>query len=112
MSEIRHRGYAINDHRAKRLRVIIDLAVAVQALIFIGLFFYIAKHANPKGDGMEFVVTMPATFILVISVVPVLSFRREPRRLPLGVLIACVGVILNIAFFLEIVREFADIAAP
>jgi uncharacterized membrane protein YjjB (DUF3815 family) len=54
---------------------------------------------------------MPASLILVIGVAPALAFRREGRLLPVGVLLACVGVVLNIALFLEIVREFAETAA-
>jgi len=43
-----------------------------------GLFVTIARHANPKGDGMEFAATMPATLILLLTIAPALSLRREP----------------------------------
>ena len=109
MSEVRNA--AVSDHGAKRLRLMMNAAATAQALLFVGLFVTIARHANPKSDGMEFVATMPATLILLMTIAPALSFRREPRRFLAGVVIALLGVILNIAFFLEIVREFAEAAA-
>lgn len=111
MSEIKQPGHTISEQRAKPLRVAIYICVALQVLLWLGLFFYIAQHSNPKGDGMEWVAIMPASLILVIGVAPALAFRREGRLLPVGVLLACVGVVLNIALFLEIVREFAETAA-
>ena len=97
-----------NEARAKRLRVAIYIAVALQVLIWLGLFVYIARHANPKGDGMEWVALMPESVILGIA--PPLAFSREGRMQPVGLIIAGIGIILNIALFFEISREFAGAA--
>ena len=42
-------------------------AVAIQVLLWFGVFFYTAEHTNPKGDGMEWVGIMPASFVLAIG---------------------------------------------
>jgi hypothetical protein len=55
MSEIKQPGHTIGESRARRLRAAIYVCVAVQVLLWLGLFLYIAQHANPKGDGMEWV---------------------------------------------------------
>lgn len=89
---------------AARLRVVIDFATAAQVALWIGLIAYIARHTNPRGDGMEWVAVAPATILLFLGVAPARGFRGRRRPLP-GVLIACLGVILGIAYFAEIVRE-------
>jgi hypothetical protein len=89
---------------ASRLRFAIDLATAAQVALWIGLIAYIARHANQRGDGMEWVAIMPATIILFLGVALARIFRR-PERLPLGVVIACLGLAVSIAYFAEIVRE-------
>jgi hypothetical protein len=98
-----------HDTRARRLRGAIYVAVAVQILLYLYLYIYIFQHSNPRGDGMEWVAVMPATFVLALGVGPALGLRNR-RWLALGVLLAIVGVLLNIAFFLEIAREFAESA--
>ena len=55
---------------ASRLRVVIDLATAAQLLLWVCLIAYIAWHANPRGDGMEWVAVAPATLILALGAGP------------------------------------------
>jgi hypothetical protein len=86
-------------------REAIQVAVAIQVLLWFGVFFYTAEHTNPEGDGMEWVGIMPASFVLAIGTLPGLRLRNSARLLPLGVLLACIGVVLSIAFFFEIIRE-------
>ena len=89
---------------AARLRVVINLAVAAQVVLWVGLIAYIAGHANPRGDGMEWVAVAPATILLFLGVAPALTFRGRRRQLP-GVVIACLGVVLGVVYFAEIARE-------
>ncbi len=100
-----------DDGLALRLRFVIDAATVVQAALYIGLIAYIAYHTNPRGDGMEWVAIAPATIILFLGVAPARGFRRRSRPLP-GVLIACLGVIVGIAYFAEIVREMNMVWVP
>ena len=110
MIESEHPTYAPDRDRAKRLRVAIYIALALQVLIWLGLFVYIARHANPKGDGMEWVALMPESVILILGIALPLAFSREGRMQPVGLIIAGIGTMLSIAFFFEIVREFAGAA--
>ncbi len=105
MSEVSGQDRGKTDGRGKLLRAMLYAAIAAQVLIYLYLYVYIGQHANPKGDGMEWVAVMPASFVLGIGIVPALLLLQWKRWLPIAVLAACAGVALNIAFFLEIVRE-------
>ena len=89
---------------ASRLRVVINLAIAAQVVLWVGLVAYIAGHTNPRGDGMEWVAVAPATILLFLGVAPALGFRGRNRPFP-GVVIACLGVLLSIVYFAQIARE-------
>jgi hypothetical protein len=54
---------------------------------------------------MEWVGIMPASFVLAVGTLPGLHLRNSARLLPLGVLLACIGVVLSIAFLFGIMRE-------
>ena len=110
MSNIGQPAHATDEGRAKALRIAINIGAALQVLIWFCLIVYIWRHSNPMGDGMEWVAVMPATFILAVGAIPALAFRSKERLLPVGVLLAGVGVLLNAAFFLRIAREFAESA--
>ncbi len=99
---------ACDGPKFKALRAVVLIAAGLQVLFWLYFFFYIGQHSNPKGDGMEWVAVMPATLILAIFVVPALQFGTKNRMLLAGLLLAAAGALLNIAFFAEIAREFAE----
>jgi len=111
MTEIKAADGGADRSRATLLRTLILVGVGVQVLIWLYLFVFIAQHANPKGDGMEWVAVVPATLVLAVGAVPALVLLVNRRWLALGVLFAAVGIILNAGFFIEIAREFAESAA-
>jgi hypothetical protein len=96
---------------ASRLRVVIDLATAAQLLLWVCLIAYIAWHTKPRGDGMEWVAVAPATLILALGVGPARAFRRGGRLLP-GVIVACLGVLVGVAYFAEVVNEMNMVWVP
>jgi len=100
----------VDQGRAQKLRAVIYVCVAAQVLLWLGVIVTIARHANPKGDGMEWVAIAPASIILALGIGPALAFRRERGMLWLGALLAFAGVIVGGALFLEILREFAEAA--
>ncbi len=93
------------ERRAKRLRLAVHVGIAAQVLIYVYLYVYIYQHANPMGDGMEWVAVVPATFILAVGLIPTVALRLNRRLLPAAAIVAFVGVVINAAFLLEIVRE-------
>jgi hypothetical protein len=98
--------------RTKMLRAAIYACVVVQVLIYLYLFVYIGQHSNPKGDGMEWVAIVPGGAVLAVGALPAWMLRERNRLLPLALIAACAGILLNLAFLYEIAREFAESAAP
>jgi hypothetical protein len=111
MSEPRQPDQDADARRTRRFRIAINAAIAVQVLLYLYLYVYIGRHANPMGDGMEWVAVMPATLFLGIGVAPALALSKGNRLLPIAVLLAMAGAMINVAYFLEIAREFAESAA-
>jgi hypothetical protein len=84
----------------------------LQVAFWLYLFFYIAQHSNPKGDGMEWVAMAPATGILVMFVWPALQFGAKNELLFLAILLTLTAALINVVFFAEIAREFAESLPP
>jgi hypothetical protein len=113
MSEVKYpESAAAESPRTRWMRVVTYGLVALQGLLLIYLFVYIGQHSNPMGDGMEWVAVVPAIFLTAIGTLPALAVSASKRLMPAAVLLACVGVLLNGAFFLEVAREFAESASP
>jgi hypothetical protein len=94
--------------RARLWNGAILAAIGVQVAQYLYLYVYIFQHANPRGDGMEWVAAMPATFVLAAGAGPALFLHSRARLLPLALLLALIGIVLNAAFLFEIAREFAE----
>jgi hypothetical protein len=100
-----------DERRTRRYRMAIKIGITIQILIYLYLYVYIYQHSNPMGDGMEWVAVMPASFFLAVGAAPAHALSKRGRWLPFAVLLAAIGVIINVAFFFEIAREFAESAA-
>jgi hypothetical protein len=98
---------ALNSRNISGLRAAVFVASAVQALLPLGLIVFIARHANPMGDGMEWV---PALFIAALTAAPGLIASIANRWLLAGLLWAIAGALLNLAFYAEIVSEIGHLA--
>jgi hypothetical protein len=99
-----------DERRVRLYRIAIKIGVWVQVLLYLYLYVYIYQHSNPMGDGMEWVAIMPASFLLGVGAAPAYALGKRGRWLPFAVVLAAFGVIINVAFFLEIAREFAESA--
>jgi len=60
---------------------------------------------------MEWVAVMPGAAALAVGALPAWVLRERERLLPLALLLAFAGILLNLAFLYEIAREFAASAA-
>jgi hypothetical protein len=89
------------------LRIAVFIVSAAQALLPLGLIVYIARHANPMGDGMEWVAVVPALFLAGLSAAPALILSVINRLLILGALWVIAGTLVNLAFYTEIANEFS-----
>lgn len=91
------------------LRAGLFVVSALQGLLPLGLIVYIARHANPKGDGMEWVAVVPALFIAGFFAAPGVILSIINRLLVFGALLAIAGVLVNFAFYTEIARELPGV---
>ena len=105
--ELRKAFGVLDGRNISGLRAGIFIASAVQALLPAGLIFYIARNANPMGDGMEWVAMVPALFLAGLSAAPGLILSAINRLLIPGALWAVAGAILNLAFYTEVASELA-----
>ena len=98
---------AIDGRQIAGLRRWLLTGALAQAALPVALYFYIGRHANPTGDGLEWAAFVPALFITAIFIVPALLLGAINRLLTIGVALAGIGAVLNIVFYIEIAREFA-----
>ena len=89
------------------------LALAgAQTLFWIYTIYYVISHADPKGDGFQFVAIMPMSFIFILLVLPALMMglnRRETPRVP--AILCLLGIAANFIVWGQILSEFAQSAA-
>jgi hypothetical protein len=90
------------------VRIAVLIIGGLQVGFWLYLFFYIAQHSNPKGDSMEWVAMVPATGVLVALVWPALQSGAKNELLFLALLLTFTAGLINLAFFAEIAREFAE----
>jgi hypothetical protein len=111
MTEAQQSDPASDETPRQRFRTAANVGIRIQLLIYVFLYVYIGWHFNPKGDGMEWVAVMPATILLFLGAVPAFVLCRADRLPGLAAALAIIGVAMNVAFFLEVAREFAESAA-
>lgn len=111
MTDVRPADPASDEARRQRFRTAAKIGVRIQLALYVLLFVYIGWHSNPKGDGMEWVAVMPATILLFLGAVPAFVLTRADRLPGLAATLAIIGVAMNVAFFLEIAREFSESGA-
>jgi hypothetical protein len=98
---------AIDGRQIAGLRRWLLTGALAQAALPVALYFYIGRHANPTGDGLEWAAFVPALFITAIFVLPALLLGVINRLLAIGAVLAGIGAVLNLVFYFEIAREFA-----
>ncbi len=88
------------------------LAAAIaETLLWLYSFQYIAAHANPRGDGMEWLAAIPFTGVFLVLALPALiagvigwwSLRVAKIAAGLAALAAAADIVVRT----EIVREFS-----
>jgi hypothetical protein len=109
-------GGRLSDEASPMARFFRSLVIAVagaQALYWLYTFRLVQVNANPLGDGFEFMAIVPFGFVFLALVAPSLFLAAKGRMLPLGVVLAVAGLVLNVLLFLEIASELTgDGARP
>jgi len=85
--------------------------VAVETLFWLYIFYYIDGHANPLGDGMEWLAVVPMTIIFLALVVPALILAVVGRRFALATKLAAglavIAAAADVVVWTQILGEFA-----
>lgn len=95
----------------KRLRLALRSCVLAAGCMLTGFWVYtfyaIGEHANPKGDGMEWMAAFPMTLIFMLLTLPALIIGLFGRALIFGALVAAASAFVNVWIWREILAEFA-----
>lgn len=88
-------------------RLFVLLFSIVQTAFWIYTWYYLIAHANPKGDGMELVATVPLTLIFLIFVLPAFFMGLAGRALRTSVVLLLLGFCANALLWMQILSELA-----
>jgi hypothetical protein len=95
----------------KRLCLAVFVLAAAETLFWLYTFYFIGRHANPRGDGMEWLAEVPMTLIFLCGVVPALILGIAGRRFRWAAIAAALFVagaaIADVVIWTEILGEFA-----
>lgn len=84
--------------------------IGAEILFWFYTFYYIGAHANPRGDGMEWLGEMPLTGIVILLVAPAFAFSLVGRRVPwasiVALILAILAAVADIALWTELLSEF------
>ena len=82
-----------------KLRIAVVAGAVLETVIWLGIVIYTNVHANPAGDGMEFIAVYFSTIIFLFLTLPGLLLGLIGRWLPLGAILIC-GVAILYAYVL------------
>jgi heme/copper-type cytochrome/quinol oxidase subunit 4 len=57
----------------RRLCLAVLGLAAVETLFWLYTFYYVDRHANPLGNGLELIALVPMTMIFLMGVLPALA---------------------------------------
>jgi hypothetical protein len=95
----------------KRLRLALRGLILAAGCALTGFWIYtfhaIGEHANPKGDGMEWMAAFPMTLVFMLLTLPTLVIGLFGRALIFGALVAAASAFVNVWVWQEILAEIA-----
>lgn len=95
-----------------RLRLIVFAVVGAEVLFWLYTFYYIDRHANPLGDGLEWMGEVPLTGIVLMLVLPALILvvigHWFPVAAKLALLLAAAALIADVVVWTELLGEYAQ----
>jgi hypothetical protein len=84
------------------------VAAAAEIVFWLYAFFYISRHANAVGDGLEWAAMVPLTIVALCLAFPalVLSPFRRAAWISAGLVFA--AAIADIVIWTQILNEFTE----
>ena len=87
---------------------LVAMAAAIADIVFwLYAFFYISRHANPLGDGMEWAAMVPLTIITLCLAFPALVLSPFVRAAWIAAGLALAAAIADIVVWTQILGELA-----
>jgi hypothetical protein len=84
------------------------MAVAAAEIVFwLYAFFYISRHANPLGHGLEWAAMVPLTGIALFLAFPALVLSPFARAAWIAAGLAVAAAVADIIIWVQILGEFA-----
>jgi hypothetical protein len=99
-----------------RLRLLTRAVAGIETLFWLYTFYYIARHANPLGDGMEWLGEVPLTIIVLTLVVPALILavigHWYALATKLAALLVAGALAADVVVWAQLLGEFAHRSTP
>ena len=89
------------------IRATVLVLAATQALFPVYAIYYIAKRANPKGDGMELLGATPMLLVCLFLTLPALIGGLRRKSLGRALVVVLLAAMLNAIFYLHLIGQFA-----
>lgn len=84
------------------------MAMAAAEIVFwLYAFFYISRHANPLGDGLEWAAMVPLTGIALCLAFPALVLGPFRRAAWISAGLASAAAVADLVVWIKILGEFA-----
>ena len=95
-------------HHSDHLRVAALVGAAAEVVFWLYAFFYISRHANPLGQGLEWTAMAPLTIVALCLAFPalVLSPFRRAAWISAGLVLA--AAIADAVIWTQILSELAE----
>jgi hypothetical protein len=90
-----------------RVRLAAMALAAVEIVFWLYAFFYISRHANPFGDGLEWAAMVPITGIALVLAFPALVLSPFRRAAWLAAGLAIAAAVADVVIWVQILGEFA-----
>jgi peptidoglycan biosynthesis protein MviN/MurJ (putative lipid II flippase) len=97
-------AFLASDH----VRVTALAGAAAEVVFWLYAFFYVSRHGNPVGDGLEWAAMVPLTIVTLCLAFPalVLSPFRRAAWISAGLVIA--AAIADLVIWTQILTELAE----
>jgi hypothetical protein len=93
--------------RREHARLTAMVMAAAEIVFWLYAFFYISRHANPLGDGLEWAAMVPLTAIALCLAFPALVLSPFRRAAWISVGLAILAALADLVVWMQILGEFA-----
>jgi hypothetical protein len=90
------------------VRLAAMVLAAAEIVFWLYAFFYISRHANPFGDGLEWAAMVPLTAIALCLAFPALVLSPFRRAAWIAAGLALAAALANIVVWTQVLSEFAS----